>query len=78
MTPADFAAQIAKSHDLKPAEARRILAQVAQLIIESAQKGEEIKFSGLGTFKVKARPAGKKLVLTQSRQLKNALNASAA
>jgi nucleoid DNA-binding protein len=77
MTPADLIAEIAKSNDLKAGEAKRIIAQIAQVIIDSAKKGEEVTFPGLGTFKIKTPPSGKKLVLVQSKKLKEALGSGA-
>jgi DNA-binding protein HU-beta len=57
MNNTELAEQIAASHELTKADARKVVDAVFAAITDAAAKGNEVSISGFGKFKVKASPA---------------------
>jgi DNA-binding protein HU-beta len=91
MNNADLAEQIASANELTKTAARKIVDEVFAAVAEAVADGEEVSVNGFGKFKVKDQPArtgrnpatgasikiaaSKKLTFTQSKAVKDKLNA---
>ncbi|RVT93138.1 HU family DNA-binding protein [Sphingomonas crocodyli] len=90
MNNSDLADQIAASHGITKADAKKIVDTVFAGIADAAAKGEEVSLPGFGKFKVKASAAregrnpstdatiqiaaSKKLGFTPAKAIKDKLN----
>ena len=90
MNTAELADQIAAGHELTKTEAKQIVDDVLQAIIDAAAGGDEVSLPGFGKFKVQDRPArtgrnpatgaaikiaaSKKLSFAPAKAVKDALN----
>lgn len=90
MNNSDIAEQLAATHGVTKADARKLVDGVFVAIAEAAAKGEEVSLNGFGKFKVKDSPArdgrnpatgepmkikaSKKLGFTPAKAVKDKLN----
>ncbi|HTJ64157.1 MAG TPA: HU family DNA-binding protein [Alphaproteobacteria bacterium] len=74
MNTAELASKIAEGNDLTVMKSKRLITAIVAAINEATQKGDSVTLVGLGTFKIKEQPAGKRMVFVQAKTLKDALN----
>ena len=77
MNTTELIAKIAEAHGGSKAQARSIVEDIFQDIVDSAASGAEVSLSGFGKFKVKVTPeregrnpaSGEKIKIAASRKL---------